>query len=183
MSALTVNLKQMVQRQPAGLACGALGVMVVLIFMLTGDPGWDNTVLMISLFSWAVGMVIGIMQKDILNKPFALVLPGHHEMVRRMSFLVGAGFAVLCLFGCPSWIQGGLQSPGNPGRAIDLDVVLLVRGGDGPDTAVDLCVSPSDAVRALPDYGIAGHVGRDGLCLSDHCAVHGAQCGHLDPAG
>jgi hypothetical protein len=98
MSALTVNLKQMVQRQPAGLACGALGVMVVLIFMLTGDPGWDNTVLMISLFSWAVGMAIGIMQKDVLNKPFALVLPGHHEMVRRMSFLVGAGFAVVCLF-------------------------------------------------------------------------------------
>ncbi len=98
MSALTVNLKQMVQRQPAWLACGALGLMVVLIFMLADDPGWDNTVLMISLFSWGVGMGIGIMQKDILNKPFALVLPGHHEMVRRMSFLVGAGFAVLCLF-------------------------------------------------------------------------------------
>ncbi|MBN1361356.1 MAG: hypothetical protein JW993_12230 [Sedimentisphaerales bacterium] len=91
MSLLTANLKHLYQRRLLWLLHLVLGCfvpMTVAMFLKRPVAGEGRFVGLVVL-AFAVGMLAGMVQMEILIKPFAFSLPGHRLTVRRFILTVG----------------------------------------------------------------------------------------------
>ncbi|HBF33700.1 TPA: hypothetical protein DDW35_03980, partial [Candidatus Sumerlaeota bacterium] len=96
MTPLTANLKLFQQSW-----LGILGFLIafamwyfwfagVLLFTSTSSPEWTPRIYGCFLsFSFLVALVAGLLQRDALCKPFTFLLPGHHDIPRRVLTRVG----------------------------------------------------------------------------------------------
>lgn len=100
MHILRVNLKHFYQRRGLWLLYPIYGVLMfalataVLSERALGKGSF--TALLVPAF--LVGQIVGMMQMEVLSRPFSFCLPGHRGMVRQLVFLVGvAASAVLAV--------------------------------------------------------------------------------------
>lgn len=92
MGILSANLKHFYQRRGLYLV---YAFYALLLFGLTpallterGDRRGGLAVLL-TVISFAIGLLVGVTQLEVASKPFAFCLPGHRGAVRRLAFLIG----------------------------------------------------------------------------------------------
>jgi hypothetical protein len=92
MSILTANLKHLYQRRGLWLFHLLWGLFAYLnIQNVVNKPraGKGEFVISALFMIYLVGVIIAVMQTEILNKPFTYCLPGHRKIVRQFLFLIG----------------------------------------------------------------------------------------------
>jgi len=96
MSVLTVNLKHLYQRRGLWLF-----YVILVLFALAGiavlfedaKAGQGRFIGLIVL-AFVVGLLLPVLQIEVLSKPFSYCLPGHKRMVRKFVFCVGIVFNI-----------------------------------------------------------------------------------------
>ena len=97
MSVLTVNLRQFYQRWVVLLIYG--GVILVTSFIvaegLFDSRRQEGAFAGLLILIFPLGVLVAIMQMEVLSKPLSCCLPGHHGVLRRLVLVIGLPVAVL----------------------------------------------------------------------------------------
>lgn len=90
MSILTVNLKHFYQRRGLWFGYLMIGLFVFasIAFPLDNPKAGEGTFIGFNVVALLVGLMVAVMQMEVIIRPFAFGLPRHRQMVRKLIFLV-----------------------------------------------------------------------------------------------
>jgi hypothetical protein len=128
MRILLANLKHLYQRRYLWFAYIFLAVMLI---WALGWPGDDEVLALVWLLASFGGILMGGTTRDVMNKPFVRLLPGHPRVVRMVIFLVGLVVGTVVAFLLVQ--HGGVDPWGSPAIfwaavCLGVTIYLIVAG-------------------------------------------------------